>query len=1011
MSKEKINKIQLFKSREKENQKNFDLKEININKDLMIQLNSEKKFTKNYKNEELNIFRDDILQYFKDNFEECSKKLNIYLTRINKIEHNFEQNTNTINSNYNSIILNQANMNIQLDKLKDYEFFYNKTNDKLISHEIRLNNIRDELSKATQKYDKIYLDNLELPGYIGRCAKYKNCQIFFNDVIKEISSLNQYKEKNILDLKSYKDKLENIIKSFNILVDNNNKSQIKYINKLNQKNISDCQGMIDILEERIRGLKVENAKYSMDIIRKSEELSKKWDKIEDIKREILAEYELKSNEYKNLNENTLNKFNEFKNEYKIIRDKFFELAEFIKDIRFKKNIRNMYGENLKKKDIKNICNSLNEININKKERIINKDVDIDLLKDISSIEKNKFINNNDDKNNKKDNTIQNTIEEITQEKLNEYFKKNKYHFKKLAEFNSPILYGIKSSLTNGKDNKISFLKNNKIIGHNSEKNLNLYYMNTNNYHSHKNLEREENKNNLKNSSKKGSQKIFINSNDGKEKSNKEIIEIKDIKKEEEKIINNLSSSQKIIKNKNYNGTEDSNSLMVDNQSTFVNINNSINDNNISISSISAFCLNNNNNNNRNIINDICLDSNDKVIKELASELEQSTAKKDFNSNKKDDKYKLNKNIIEPLNLIKTIQEEKELPDSSSSLRYKVDTMLLNSNHEHNNYSNKKTELNTNSFNNTINSINLNRLINEKEFNALNVKSNNKNNEELLLYGNNPREIDKKFLLTDKKILDLEEYTKGKILDIIAQIDKLKTITKNTIKHSGKKVKDINVNMKEKNSFNLYRGIISYNNKNKNEETIKSNSNINTKKNIFKGLNFKNDENNNPNDLTNFEKNRNAFDLTGYNFHKSKLYNFEQINPKIFNSSCKKIKTYSNLNDLDINIRSTKNKGKEFIKNNILNNNDKNFFEEKESDNKDNKISKKFDFNEINKIKNNELKKIKYRNNSSGNIYLTQKRGDSSSFNEADIKLVYLNKFVNDFLPYAPIEGFSNEEKK
>ena len=83
---------------------------------------------------------------------------------------------------------------------------------------------------------------------------------------------------------------------------------------------------------------------------------------------------------------------------------------------------------------------------------------------------------------------------------------------------------------------------------------------------------------------------------------------------------------------------------------------------------------------RNIINDICLDSNDKVIKELASELEQSTAKKDFNSNKKDDKYKINKNIIEPLNLIKTIQEEKELPDSSSSLRDKVDTMLLNSNH-------------------------------------------------------------------------------------------------------------------------------------------------------------------------------------------------------------------------------------------------------------------------------------------------------------------------------------------
>ena len=80
--------------------------------------------------------------------------------------------------------------------------------------------------------------------------------------------------------------------------------------------------------------------------------------------------------------------------------------------------------------------------------------------------------------------------------------------------------------------------------------------------------------------------------------------------------------------------------MVDSQSTFANINNSntilSNDNNISFSSVSTFCINDNNSNNKNImLKDMHLDANDKVIKELASELEKSTAKKDLTSTKKE----------------------------------------------------------------------------------------------------------------------------------------------------------------------------------------------------------------------------------------------------------------------------------------------------------------------------------------------------------------------------------------
>ena len=53
---------------------------------------------------------------------------------------------------------------------------------------------------------------------------------------------------------------------------------------------------------------------------------------------------------------------------------------------------------------------------------------------------------------------------------------------------------------------------------------------------------------------------------------------------------------------------------------------------------------------------------------------------------------------------------------------------------------------------------------------------------------------------------------------------------------------------------------------------------------------------------------------------------------------------------------------------------------------------------------------KSRNINLGNIYLTQKNGENVSFNDTDIKLVYLNKFVNNKLPYAPNDAFLGEKK-
>ena len=916
--------------------------------------------TKKYNANELKYFKDDIMNYFKQKFEEYSTKLNENIIKISKIEKNFEEMTENINTNYNKIIKTQATMQSELDKLKNYDSFSKNVKDKLISHEVRLNNVREDLTKATQKYDKIYLDNLELPGFIGRCAKYKNCQIFFEDVIKNLATLNLFREKNIIDLKSYKEKLENIIKSFHILVDNNNQSHLKYINSQNEKNITDCKNMMKILEEKIRDVKVDNAKYSMDIMKKTEEMHKKWDKIDKIKEEIFSEFNIKNDELKKLNDDTIEKFNEFKKEYKIIRDKFFELADFIKDIRFQKNIKNIYSQILYRKNIKSICKSLSELNDIKNNN--NDDTDLELIKNISTIEKMNFKIN-------KNNAFEQNLsisQEIPNNNNNDNSKNKKNLIKKAVEYNSPFKINKIS-----RNEKISLNKNNKTIDAQKQninreiKNYTMYnFSNNNKINNDINIykEKEEYKNHLNNSNyikKKGNQKIII----------------------ESKFDTSLLSTNKTLKKSSAN--EESNSLVFDNQSTnYINSNNiNKNENNkdISFSTVSAFSLNYENNNNNNYNNIKKLENNDKTIKELASELEQSTAKKDiYITNTKETQDK-----IEPKNLTKTNYDTKDNLISSNSIN--------------------NCNANKNIIGNTNNNRNIHNL--QNEIKSASIMSNKEKNE-LILYGNSPKAIDKKFFMTDKKLLDLEEYTKDKLTEIINQIDKIKMNNMENSNNNGVQLKtNKSSNILSFNSYKDKASSLSNNTLNIKNEKKTNSSFMNNISNKIKYLSQKINENKSA--RKNYENYKKDLDLNSHNFKKRKFYNLEHINQKIINSSCKKIKTNSN-DDKEKKMMSPR--AKEYITKTYLSRNDINALEQKKIENNFFNEGKKWETIDNIKIKNIDNKKQKNKNSISGNIYLTQKNGDNNnSINENDIKLVYLNKFVNNKLPFAPSDTFLGEK--
>ena len=791
--------------------------------------NISNKYENIYKNKELNKFKDEILSYISERDNYYSEKIKSLNSRTDNNSKSLEQLSNIVKNNIDNILSMQTDVSTKLDKIKVYDSFMNKANDKLISHEIRINNMREDLSRSNQKYDKIYLENLEVPGYIGRASKYPNCKMFFIEIIKELDKFNKFKDKNIIDLYTYKEKLENIIKTFQTIVENNNDSQIKYITKLNDKT---NKNLLETMEEKIKNVRIDNSIFSKDLIEKASELNILYDKINSIKENILKEFDKYSKEYKEKIDETNKLFDEYKVEYEIIRTKFLELADFIKNGKFTKNFISTIG----RKEINSISKKLNKDN---KSKINPKDVK--LMNNIDEIEKMDF---------KDRNTVDfNSNYNINNNKRRIKFSKSQNNFNhgnNLGKYKKSM--GLTKNIGNNLNkNSLDKEKNEFKLNHGS-----LFYYkgkNLTDVSSTKNASNKKNKNIFKNTNLDLDNIINVKNSDGislkNPKSERRSLRntddlIKKIKKEkinnkEELIELKLARRKKEKESRNNNNNDLSMS-----ESLISNINNSINTfstTNEKNNSFNSININNNKIGKFNLLEEANKEQNDKIIKEIASDLEQSTVKnKNFASNKKkiEENFKSICDKIQPVNLKLNNQNNLE----------KIDEIK-----EKNNNVTNKSEQNTtlfsyninnnmeNSNNNSISKNNLGRnnkklkelieLTEKLEENSNSLKTNNnnsiKNNEA------NSNSIDKRMSIYDKKLDDLELFTKEQILEVINQLSLLKNnyyyLSNIVIKKENNNSNPFKIN--DYNTINNYHSRINIFNKSNNNIKKNNNENKNT----------------------------------------------------------------------------------------------------------------------------------------------------------------------------------------
>lgn len=243
-------------------------------------------------------------------------------------------------------------LNIKAEKASETSQIEKKNHELILTNEIRLNNLDKNLSASIYKYDKLFMENLVLPGQIGDFCKFKNVKECLDHILTQLILVNSFKEKTFAEIKSIKDKSDSSLKQIYLQIDQMKKSYISAVSlEIFEENMNN---KFKNTNDYITEVQMENNKYAISLKDNSQLLQKDLVKLKEAKESMESYNNHLLTEFNDKIINTNEHFSYIKIQFNKISRQFTDLAEFIKDVRFKKNINSEVTKN----DIRKLANNL-----------------------------------------------------------------------------------------------------------------------------------------------------------------------------------------------------------------------------------------------------------------------------------------------------------------------------------------------------------------------------------------------------------------------------------------------------------------------------------------------------------------------------------------------------------------------------------------------------------------------------------------------------------------------------
>ena len=280
-----------------------------------------------------------------DNLDlELRERLDAYERRITTYENKIIELSNLINTD--------KTIREKVDQLMEFK---EKTDDHMLTEKIRLDNFRNDLKSNVERIDKVLTDSVIYPGIIGGISKYKTFHDLIDYLLTQTSQTLTFREKSILDFKDYKKKLENIITSFNTQINTLLNTTSEFTKTCVKEAEERMQSIYNVYDDRLQDARIENANYAIGLEKATEVLKKELENLYVVKNELYEKVDKGLQEAKNDNTRVVKLFTGYKKNFHVMQHKFTQLSDFIKDIRFRINLK----EDVQRREYAHMSNLIN----------------------------------------------------------------------------------------------------------------------------------------------------------------------------------------------------------------------------------------------------------------------------------------------------------------------------------------------------------------------------------------------------------------------------------------------------------------------------------------------------------------------------------------------------------------------------------------------------------------------------------------------------------------------------
>ncbi len=329
-------------------------------------------------------FKDDIILMLSEIEEKLKNKYNLLETLINSKINAYDTKFITIENKLNLHTTNITKLIIELEKCSDIIPTEKKNSETLISHEIKINNLHKEISDGFYKYDRLFLDNLVIPGQIGEYCRFKNAKECFNFLISQTATLSDYKEKMNVDFKSFKEKCDEYFKKVHNDIETNKEVFMKYTTEKSEIIMDNCNKKINEYLDKIEEAKIENYSYAGKLKESSDCLINETNKLLILKNDITKNNSELKNKIQEINIKCLENISFLKIEVEKMDRKIQEIKQFINNIKFNKNLNpELFKNEIKNQDLNyvnsnNTLPNISNLNTNQDENLLNSNQDDNL---------------------------------------------------------------------------------------------------------------------------------------------------------------------------------------------------------------------------------------------------------------------------------------------------------------------------------------------------------------------------------------------------------------------------------------------------------------------------------------------------------------------------------------------------------------------------------------------------------------------------------------------------------